>query len=578
MNYEYSKSDCEYLRVLAKQKFDKVRATWIDVGRWVLPHRVKWLESRSLENGQRNNQHIVDTTHIDSLRSFVAGFLEGNTSATRPWFRIQSNDEDKNMVPENHAWLDKYTRRCLNCLSSSNFYHSAGGFYYDYGTFNTGAHFIDEIRGSLFFHNLVPGSYYVINNGFGEAVVLVREMQLTVKALVDTYGRKTPNGSWDWSNFSSNVRKLYEQGTYTQMIDIVQVVKENEHFDPEQPQLLMNKRWVNLTYELGGAGGTTYAEGMEDGLDSSVNPMRSREQGVYLKKTATRRKPFIVGASDRNGNFEYGEKGPSTDALGAIKSLNKKAIGKDQALEQMLRPAVQGPANLRKSYITTAPNSYIPLDATSMKPGGGLRQVFEINPAIGAVIQDVSDLRQMVGKHYFADYLLYLTMNPKTRTAAETNAIVQEQQLIIGPNLQSLNFTYNIPVLEFVMSFVLDEDPFLPPPPDNLAGTFMKTDFISVFAQAQRAADLPAVDRYLAMIMNVGQIDPKIIQKANLDKIADIYEDRLYLPAGINVEQSKVDAQRQQDLAAAQRQQALTETMPALAKSAKDLGMSKPQP
>ena len=578
MNYEYNKADCEYLRVLSKQKFDKVRATWIDVGRWVLPHRIKWLEARSLDNGQRNNQHIVDTTHIDSLRSFVAGFLEGNTSATRPWFRNETDDKEKNLVPINHSWLDLFTQRCLNCLSTSNFYHAAGMFYYDYGTFNTGAYFIDEIRGSLFFHNLIPGSYYVINNGYGEAVVMVREMQLTVKALVDTYGTKDSKGRWDWSNFSERVKKLYEQGTYTQMVDIVQVIKENDHFNPEEPQVLLNKRWIRLTYELGGSEGQAYAEGQDMGLDTGVDPMRPRERNVYLERTASKRKPFIVGASDRNGNFEYGEKGPSTDALGLIKSLNKKAIGKDQALEQMLRPAVQGPANLRKSYITTAPNSYIPLDATSMKPGGGLRQVFEINPAIGAVIQDVGDLRQMVGKHYFADYLLYLTMNPKTRTAAETNAIVQEQQLIIGPNLQSLNFTHNRPVVEFVMDFVLDEDPHLPPPPPDLEGAFMRTNFISVFAQAQRAADLPAIDRYVAMISNVAQIDPRILDKANLDKVADLYEDRLYLPAGINNEQSKVDAQRQQALAQAQRQQALNETLPALAKSAKDLGVSKPQP
>jgi hypothetical protein len=103
-------------------------------------------------------------------------------------------------------------------------------------------------------------------------------------------------------------------------------------------------------------------------------------------------------------------------------------------------------------------------------------------------------------------YLLYLTNNPKTRTAAETNAIVEEQQRVIGPNLQSLNFTYNIPVLEWVMDYVLYEDPYLQSPPEDLIGQSMKPEFISVFAQAQKAADLPSIDRYLGMISNVGQL------------------------------------------------------------------------
>lgn len=568
---EYNKLDCEFLRHQAKQKFDKVKTTWLDAGRWTLPHRIRWMEGR-FEQGERSNQHIVDSTHLLAHRSYVAGFLEGNTSATRPWFRQQSNDPELNLVPENHAWLDKFTRRCLYTLSSSNFYHAAAMCYSDYGVFNTAAYFIDEFDTRLFFHVLVPGSYFVINDALGEAVVLVMERSLTVKALVEEYGPK--QGKFrDWSNISDRTRKLYEEGNYTHLIDIVTVVKENPDFDPEKPQVLLNRKWIRLTYEIGNAaGGTYYAAGLEDG---GVDQTNRADAEVFLRKSASKRKPFIVAAGERSSNFEYGEKGPTTDALGLIKSLNKKAIGKDQALEQMLRPALQGPAQLRKSYITSAANSFIPLDPSSLAQKG-LRTIFEINPAIGSIIQDVSDLRQQVEKFYYADFLLFLSQNPKTRTATETQEIVQEKQLVIGPNLQSLNFTHNIPVMDFVMDFTLDTDPFLEPPPEALTGTFLKTDFISVFAQAQKAADLPAVERWLAMITNVGQLNPKIFDKVNFDKISDLYEDRLFLPAGLNNPQAKVDAQREQAQAMAQRQQAMTETMPALAKSVKDLGSIKP--
>lgn len=562
-----TKQQCEHLRSQAKRKFDTVRATWIDCLRWTTPHRAAWLLSQ--QQGERKNQHIVDPTHILAQRSNVAGFLEGNTSASRPWVRIESGDEERNDSFENKTWLQHFTDRVHAALAVSNFYHAAGQFYYDISSVNTGAHYIEVRENDLFFHTLMPGSYYVINDVYGEAAVMVREMCLNVKAVVDTYGTKDKNGKADFSNISNNTKKLYEDSNYTQLIDVVSIIKENPDYDYKNPDDPNNRKWLELTYEAGASGRNSFGEGnkVED------NSFNTKEQAKYLKRFTTRRKPFVVGKS--SDGFEYGEKGPTSDALGLIKSLNKKAISKDRALEQILAPTLQGPANLRKNYISSAPNSYIPLDARAMSANQKVESVFQINPAIGALVGDVEDMRKMVGQLYYADFMLFLSQNPKTRTATETSAVVEEQQRIIGPNLQSLNYSYNMPILDFVMDYVLHEDPYLDPPPPDLEGQSLKPKMISVFAQAQRAADLPQVDRFLGMVMNVGQMNPAIFDKINLDKLADIYEDRLYLPAGLNNPQSKVDAKREQAAAEAQRQQAMTETAPAMARAAKDMSAAQ---
>jgi hypothetical protein len=564
---EYKKSDCEYFRHIARNRFSTVKETWIDLLRWMAPWRAKWLLAQT--PGARTNQHIVDPTHIISQRSYVAGFLEGNTSSSRPWFKHQAKDDDINKNKKVKEWIQGFTQRCVHNLSQSNFYHEAGQFYYDYSGVATGAHFIDEFKGGFHWHTMVPGSYYSICNSLGEHIILVREYCLTVKAIVDRYGKKSKGGMPDWSNISSRVRKLYEVGNYTTEIDIVQLVKENEFFSPTDIQGGRNRKWVAYTYETGGSNGfaATDAAGMQD-----MNRDEAYET-TFLEVKYSKRKPFVIGAGPRNSNFEWGEQCPAYDALGLIKSLNKKAIGKDQALEHMLKPPLQGPASLRKSYISSQPNTYVPVDAQSLQKGG-LRPVFEINPAIGSLIQDVTDLRQMVDKIFYADYLLYLSKNPKTRTAAETNAIVQEQQLVIGPNLQSLNWTYNQPIVDFVSDWTLDNDPWIltNPPPDELQGTFLKTEFISVFAIAQKAADLPSIERYIQKMLEIAPIDPQALQKVNLDKLSDIYEDRLYLPVGLNRPQSEVDSMRQQAQAQAERHQQLTEQLPAVAGAAKDLG------
>lgn len=572
MNYpNISRQKCEFLRTLAKTRFSRARDTWIDCGRWAAPHRIKWMLSQM--EGERNNAHIVDATHVLALRSYVAGFLEGNTSASRPWYRYGISNPDLMEQPDVKLWIQRFTNRTLAVLSSSNFYNAAGQFYYDFGVFNTGAHYIDETDKGLFFHTLIPGSYFLINNNYGEAVVMIREFSLTVKALVDGYAKKDKDGRWDWSNISANVRKQYEDGNYTNVITIVHAIYKNDDFKPREPQVLMNREWLSVTYELGGPGSGGYQ------IAQDIPPVDANDQNRFLKVVGSKRKPFIVGKSDSGNNYEYGEKGPTLDALGLIKSLNKKAISKDQALEQMIRPALQGPANLKKSYITSASNNFIPLDANSVKPGGGLRPIFEVNPAIGSLFEDQGDLRSMVNKIYYADYLLFLSQNPKTRTATETNAVVQEQQLVIGPNLQSLNQTYNVPVVEFVADYVLFEDPVMKqwPMPQALAGMSLRPEFISVFAQAQRAADLPGIERYMGMVEQVGQINPAIWDKVNVDRLCDVYEDRLFLPAGLNNDQAKVDAAREQKQMQQQKQQMMNETIPALAGAAKDARQAMPQ-
>lgn len=560
------KGDLEYLRQQAKQRFDKVRSTWIDIGQWVAPHRVRYMLSQT--EGERKNNHIVDTTHLTAHRSFVAGHMEGNTSATRPWFKIGTGDMAVDLDPQNKEWLDLFSRYCLRNFARSNFYLASTVAYGDYGTFNTAGYFIEELQDRLHYHVLTPGAYFVLNNGLGEPVVLIVETILTVKALVEEYARKREGGGYDWSNISSEVKDMYDKGVYGETVMTIRCIKENDDFDPEQPIGGENRRWVSYTYELAG-NSNEYLPGTAGSPDNNIG---FDNKGKYLRVSYHNYKPFVIPKTASTMNFEYGEVGPSLSALGCIKSLNKKALSKDQAIEQTLRPTLQGPAGLKKSYITTQSNRFIPLDAMSDR-NGGLRSVFQVGPEFGVLVQDVGDLRQQVNELYFADYLLYLSRNPKTRTATEAAAVVQEQQLVIGPNLQFLNYSQNVPLVEHIMEYTLDNEPELPPIPSGLAGRFIKPEFISVFAQAQRAADLPQVERYLAMVQQVGQINPQIFDKVNLDKIADIYEDRLYLPAGVNRPQDMVDAKREQAQAMAQRQQQL-EAMTQMSKAAGNVGMT----
>lgn len=562
---KYSRKECEYLRVLLRNEFECFKTDWIDKGLWVAPHRVKYMLGK--QSGKRDNHHIVDLTHVIAHRSFVAGFMEGNTSTTRPWFRFSHPDKDLNNYVPVKEWMQNLNDRCLAIGTSSNLYHALSEAYFDYGIFDTSCIYIDEFPTGPHFTVLTPGSYYLMNDNTGVANVLVREFPMTIKNVVETFGKKI-NGKYDWSNFSDRVKSSYENQIYNLEVTICEVVKPNHLFNNDEIEGGSNRKWVSLIYECAGyetTSASSYYAALVDG---------GYEDDKFLRVSHKTRKPFIAFRNQSTNNFAYGEVGPTTNSLGAIKSLNKKAISKDVAIDLMLRPPMQGPANLKRSYMNTNPNAYVPLNPHEMAQGGA-KQLFQMSPAINTLDGDVQDLRNMVRRMYYEDFMLFLTQNPKTRTAAEVNAILSEQQLVIGPALQSLDHTLNNPLVEFLADYAIFEDPYVGPVPQEIGGSSLKTSFVSVFAQAQRAADLPSIDRYMAMITSVGQINPQIFDKADLDKLADLYEDRLYLPAGLNRSQDDVDARREKNAADMQRQQQLNETIPNMAGAARDMAQAR---
>lgn len=555
------KSKLEHLRqVLRDQFINLMRSDWIDKALWMSPSRAKHMLLK--DSGKRENHHIVDTTHLIAHRALVSGFLEGNTSSTRSWFRFSHPDPRLNNMTPVKGWMQNLNDRCLAIASSSNLYHALAELYHDWSIFDTSVLYIDELPDKgPHFSVLGAGTYYLMNDYTGIANVLVREFPLTVKEVVEKYAQKV-NGEYDLSIFSDRVKNMWEDGSYDQIILVCEVCKPNDLFDFGYPEGGQNRKWVCCTYECADTEGAGYYAGMKRN--------EFTDDKKFLRIQYRTRKPFIAVRNMSSNNFAYGETGPTTNAIGAIKSLNKKALNKDIAIELMLRPPMQGPASLKKSYQNSGnPGSYVPWGAQDAAQGGA-KPLMQMNPAINTLNEDVADLRNMVRKMFYEDLMLFLSQNPKTRTAEEVRAVMAEQQLVIGPALQSLNYTLNTPLVEYLAAYAIEVDPYVGEPPPEIAGTQLKIVFISVFAQAQRSADLPGIDRYIAMVSNVGQLNPAIWDKANLDVLANLYDDRLYLPAGLNRSDAEVAQVRQDRQQQQAQQQQMLEAAPAMAKARKD--------
>ena len=102
------------------------------------------------------------------------------------------------------------------------------------------------------------------------------------------------------------------------------------------------------------------------------------------------------------------------------------------------------------------------------------------------------------------------------------------------------------------------EQGLIPPPPPDLEGRDLGVEFVSILAQAQRAAGLAAVDRWVEGQMIVAQALPEALDKINTDQLANVKADRLGVDPRIVVSDEDVAALRKvrNEAIAAQEQQA----------------------
>ena len=216
----YTIRDCDYILNQARDIFQPVRTQWINQGEWAAPHRTMWLYNKNNQR-QPKVKHIFDTTHIKALQSLIGGFRSYSTPSSRYWFQIRTGEEDIDNRAINNRWLYHFTLRCHFHLNISNFYNANIPLFGDLFVFSNGAQKLQETpNDGLFYHDLAPGSYYLVNDSFGKPVIMAREFSLSIRGIVERFGKKV-DGSWDWSNFSNYVMNSYDRSEYSNRVNVV---------------------------------------------------------------------------------------------------------------------------------------------------------------------------------------------------------------------------------------------------------------------------------------------------------------------------------------------------------------------
>lgn len=479
---------------------------WTELAEYILPRRVRWFVGDK-DRGDKRNQKIIDSTAKFSARTLSSGLHAGLTSPARPWMKLTTPDPDLAKFAPVKEWLHEVTLRMLTVFAQTNLYNAFPVTYGDLGVFGTAAQGMLPDSKDLFrCYNYAIGTWAVAVDKRGVVNTFVREYELSVRQVIEEFGRDEATRAIDWSKISKGVADAWDRGDYQQQVPITWMVCPNEDYDPSK---LFAKFFKYASYHF------------ETG---------SSEPGkTFLRESGYRSFPVQVPRWDVTDGDAYGTDSPAMTALGDVKQLQIMQRRKAQAIHKMVDPPLVGPSTLRTQKTSLLPGDITYVDVRDGQQG--LKSIHDVNLRIGELAVDIQQVQYRIQRSFYEDLFLMLARSDNMRgaqpvTAREVEERHEEKLIALGPVLERTNDELLDPIVDRVYE-MMDSLGLIPPPPEQLEGVDLKVEYISILAQAQKLVGVVGLDRLVTSAMAMAPVFPGVVHKIDPNEVIDEYAEML---------------------------------------------------
>jgi hypothetical protein len=502
-------------------------AQWREISKFMLPWAGRFLASDRNKGWKRHNL-IRDNTGIRALRTLAAGMMAGATSPARPWFRLQTPDEELNSFHAVALWLSQTTRLMQRIFQKSNAYRALHVIYEELGAFGTAAcPIFPDFENVTHHYPLTIGEYCLATDYQGRVRTLYREFQKTVSETVAEFG---------YDKVTPRTKNLYDRGALDTWLTIIHVIEPRTDRDPKLRDKL-NMAWRSVYFEEGS------------------------DPDKYLSESGFPEFPCVCPRWTVSGGDIYGSS-PGMDALGDVKQLQHGQYRKLQALDLASNPPALVTGQLKGREVDLSPGGVNYSD----NPNAGISSALKIGFDPTLWLQDIADVRERINGACFVDlFLMIANSNDGKMTATEVAIRQEEKMLMLGPVLERLHNELLSPLIEITFARMV-ETGIIPPVPQELQGMELDVEFVSMLAQAQKAIGVNAIDRFTSSLGALASIKGEVLDRVDADKWVEIYADSLgvdprILVAGETaalIRQERAEAQQAAQQSAAMNQGADT--------------------
>lgn len=509
---------------------------WADLAQYIEPRRSTWLTQsaggtptpNNMTRGRPINTAIVDPTATFAVRICSGGLMSGLASPSRPWFKVVPSLKNIKIDAAGQKWMDDVEDRIYAVLAGSNFYNAFAQECEDLVVFGTAPVLIyEDEEDVLRCYNPVIGEYYLSSDATMRIGSFYRTFVQTVAQIVDFFGIE---------NVSPDVLKLWNQkgaGLEVERI-IAHSIEPNFVIEgTDVGKIPGNFTWREVYWEWG--------QGSEGALS-----MRG-----FVEQ------PFTAGRWSIQSNDPYG-RSPGMDVLPDVIQLQVETLRKAEAIEKQVRPPLVADMQLKNQ-----PSSILPGHVTyvsNLSAGSGMRPIYDVNPDIRAMAQDLEMIQNRIKTGFFNDLFLMLETAPQSKmTAYEVAQKMQEKLQVLGPVIEGLLTESLKPKLKRVYS-IMNRKGLIPPLPDSLRGVPIDIQFVSILALAQKAAATGGLERIAALIGNLVPVFANAADLLDVDSYVREMNELLGNAHKVLNAPEEVAKIRAQKAAAAQKQQQQVDT------------------
>ena len=495
-------------------------AHWKDINEYLLPRRGRFITS-DVNKGDKRNNKIIDGEGGQALNTLVSGMMSGVTSPARRWFRLRSPDPELMDVGDVKSWYRMVEDVRYEIFARSNLYQVLPYVYEEMAAYGTGCMIqLPDFDNVVRFQAFTVGEYCLAQDYTYSVDTLYREIPMTVEQIVTRYGIE---------QCSQRTKELFERGNYDHWINCIHLIEPNrdQERDPDS-KLAVDMEYHSCTYEA------------------------QCEEDIFLEKTGFKTFPVYAPRWHLQMPDVYG-RGPGMNALGDIKQLQDQQKKKGQAISKMVNPPMMAPSSLKNQRMSTLPGDVTFVDVTQGQ--AGFTPAYQVQPRLGEFLADMQDCRERIRRAFFADLFLMLAQSDRRQiTATEISERREEKLLVLGPVMERINHDLLDPLINNTFDRIMDVG-IMPPPPEELEGTQLQVEYMSVMAQAQKSQGILGIQETAAFVGNLASINPDAVDKFDFDQAVDEYSEMRGVPPSIIRPDEGVAAIRAQKQQLVQQQQ-----------------------
>lgn len=472
-------------------------AHWRECAQWIDPRRGEWLWT---EKKDRTKLHgsIVNNAAFTASQVGAAGMQSGLTSRSRAWFRLTTFDPRLRKDPEAKEWLREVESLMREIFDRSNLYETTRINYRELFNFGNGAFsVVPDFDNVIRCRHHTIGSYFLGINSKGHIDTFAEEFVLTVGQMMERY---------DIENMSMVVKTLIKNHEYNGTVKIIRLIEPNrgKYFRPGTPG------WKGAAFRV-----LEY-----DPSDQLFNLLALEPEHEF---------PVIVSRWETMSDHAYAGGWPGAHALGDVKQVQSDEITLAGAKQQNNNPTTIGPPILR-GQLGRELQPGQRLYTTEMEGQQGLRRVFEIDPLINEQRIDIAIVVERIEKTYHQDVFMAITrIDGGNMRVVEIDARIREQMSQLGPIVEGLSEQQNDPLI-FRTYQIMERAGIIPEVPPVLEGVPIKIDYISILAQAAKAADIDKLERWATAAQTIVASDPSARHRFDGDEWMKEYGDQLGVP------------------------------------------------